>query len=249
MTSEARPEFGDAGRELIDLAAVYALDAVSESERRDIESRLVAADPEVAAMFEREARAIRETMATVSASTAAEPSAHLRRRLLDAVAAESDSFTAPVPLAARRNRRRNFLLAAAAAVVIAIGGITVASRLSQNEAPPTSAQVFAAHDVRTSSGAIEGGGTATVVYSKDVGAGVLVMNNVKPPVGGTVYQMWLLGPQGPESAGIMDSAAVAPSTTAVLEGLSQSTALGFSVEPPGGSTKPTGQIFAELPLS
>ncbi|MDV3208129.1 MAG: anti-sigma factor, partial [Rhodococcus ruber] len=111
----------------------------------------------------------------------------------------------------------------------------------------TSEQVFAAEDVRTTSGEIEGGGVATVVYSKEADAGVLVMNNVTPPAEGSVYQMWLMTPEGPESAGIMDAEAVAPSTTAVLEGVGHSTALAFSVEPPGGSTQPT-QIFAQLPL-
>ena len=50
-------------------------------------------------------------------------------------------------------------------------------------------------------------------------AGVLVMNNVPPPSQGTVYQMWLLGANGPTSAGTMDTAAVAPSTTATLPNL------------------------------
>ncbi|MBH0120427.1 anti-sigma factor [Rhodococcus sp. CX] len=114
--------------------------------------------------------------------------------------------------------------------------------------PPTSAQILAADDVRTTSGSIEGGGTATVVYSKEVDAGVLVMNNVTPPSEGTVYQMWLISPEGMTSAGTMTPDDVAPSTTAVLDDLSGATALGFSVEPTGGSTQPSS-IFAELPLT
>lgn len=246
MRSEARPGFGDADRELIDLAVVYALDAVSDAERRDIESRVAGADPEVAAAFDRETAAVRETMALMSAATATEPPARLRERLLDAVAAESAPPAAPVSLDERRNRRRNFLLSAAAAILVAVGGFAVVTQL-QDETATTSEQVFAAEDVRTTSGEIEGGGVATVVYSKEADAGVLVMNNVAPPAEGSVYQMWLITPAGPESAGIMDAEAVAPSTTAVLEGVGHSTALAFSVEPPGGSTQPT-QIFAQLPL-
>lgn len=78
MRSEARPGFGDADRELIDLAVVYALDAVSDAERRDIESRVAGADPEVAAAFDRETAAVRETMALMSAATATEPPARLK---------------------------------------------------------------------------------------------------------------------------------------------------------------------------
>jgi anti-sigma-K factor RskA len=109
--------------------------------------------------------------------------------------------------------------------------------------------VFAAPDVRSVSGEIPGGGTATLVFSEDEDAGVLVMNNVPPPQQGTVYQMWLLGEGDPKSAGTMDAKAVAPSTTAVLPDLGNSTALTFTVEPGGGSEQPTGAIFAELPLT
>jgi anti-sigma-K factor RskA len=41
---------------------------------------------------------------------------------------------------------------------------------------------------------------------------------------------------------------VAPSTTAVLPDLGNSKALKFTVEPGSGSTQPTGQVVAELPL-
>jgi anti-sigma-K factor RskA len=74
------------------------------------------------------------------------------------------------------------------------------------------------------------------------------MNNVTPPQPGTVYQLWLIGDNGPQSAGTMDAKAVAPSTTAVLPDLGSSKMLAFTVEPPGGSAKPTSQPFAKLPL-
>ena len=78
---------------------------------------------------------------------------------------------------------------------------------------------------------------------------MLVMNNVPPPAPGTVYQMWLIDDAGPHSAGTMDTKAVAPSTTAVLPDLGDSTTLAFTVEPGSGSAQPTTPIFAELPLS
>jgi anti-sigma-K factor RskA len=87
------------------------------------------------------------------------------------------------------------------------------------------------------------------MFSRERNAGMLVMNNVAPPKPGTVYQMWLVGAQGPKSAGIMDAAAVAPSTTAVLPDLGDSKTLAFTVEPSGGSTSPTTPIFAALPLA
>ena len=103
--------------------------------------------------------------------------------------------------------------------------------------------------MRTVSGAMPAGGPATVFYSHEKNAGVLVMNNVPPPSSGTVYQMWLMGDNGPKLAGTMDARSVAPSTTAVILDIGKSNALAFSVEPSPGSTRPTGPVIAELPLT
>ncbi|MEU5841161.1 anti-sigma factor [Rhodococcus sp. NPDC047139] len=258
----------DSSRDLLDMAPVLALDAVTPRERQEISGLLADADPEVAARFTAEVREIHETLAAMSVGTATEPPAELRVRLLDLVRAElsaksptedrgapdtthpaqDDAVPPPISLdERRRGRRRNFLLAAAAAVIIAIGGIAVAGQWGPQSTPATSERVFAAEDVQTSSGVLDGGGTATVVFSKEEDAGVLVMNNVAPPAEGSVYQMWLIGPEGMQPAGTMTPEDVAPSTTAVLENISDATALGFSVEPASGSTQPTA-IFAELPL-
>jgi hypothetical protein len=70
--------------ELLELATPYALDAVSDSERAAIETRVAQASAAVAA-FDDEVRLIRETMAAGSASTPVEPPAALRGRLLASV--------------------------------------------------------------------------------------------------------------------------------------------------------------------
>ena len=225
--------------ELLDLATPYALHAIPDAERASIERLVAAAPAPVAEAFRDEVRAVRETMAAVSAATPVEPPPALRDRLLAAVGNKP----------ARHFPWRTTLLASAAAVVIGLGALSAGLALRPAKPPSTAEQVFAAPDVRTISGAIPTGGTATVVYSHQKNAGVLVMNNVEPPAAGTVYQMWLLGDQGPRSAGTMDAKAVAPSTTAVLADLGNSNALAFTVEPGSGSTKPTGQMVAELPLS
>ncbi len=231
--------------DLIALATPYALHALTDSELSDVERQLAAAPPEVAAAFAAEVRAVHETMAVVSAATAVEPPAPLRDRLLAAV---SDD---PVrQLSTKRAMRwRTTILAAAAVLAIGLGALGVGIALRPPPATSTAEQVFAAADVRTVSGPIPSGGTATLVFSHEKDAGVLVMNNVPPPEPGTVYQMWLLGEGSPKSAGTMDAKAVAPSTTAVLPDLGTSRALAFTVEPGSGSEQPTGAVFAELPLA
>jgi anti-sigma-K factor RskA len=224
--------------ELLDLATPYALHAVSDAERATIDRQLAAAPPAVAEAFREEVRAVRETMTTVSAATAAEPPTHLRAAVLAAV--QSD--------VGRRSRWRTALLAAAAAIVVGVAAFGAGIALRPSPTPSMTQQIMAASDVRTVSGQL-GGGTATVVFSRGMNAGVLIMNNVPPPSPGTVYQMWLIGDKGPTSAGTMDTAAVAPSTTDTLTDLGHSSALAFTVEPGNGSPQPTGKILAKLSLT
>ena len=146
-------------------------------------------------------------------------------------------------------RWRTTILAAAAVLAIGLGALGVGIAMRPAPTVSTAEQIFAAPDVRTVSGPIPGGGTATLVFSHDKDAGVLVMNNVPPPKPDTVYQMWLVGEGSPRSAGTMDAKAVAPSTTAVLPDLGTSRALAFTVEPGSGSEQPTTPVFAELPLA
>jgi hypothetical protein len=238
--------------DMMALATPYALHAVSESERADIERWLATAAPEVAQAFHDEVRAVQETMAVLSASTAIEPPQQLRDRVLNEVVGDN---VRQLPSRAARwraggtSRLRGTVLAAAAALVIGLGALGVGLALRPAATPSIADQVFTAADVRTVSDDIPSGGTATVVFSREKNAGVLVMNNVEPPAPGTVYQMWLLRDSGPESAGTMDAEEVAPSTTAVLPDLGDSQALAFTVEPGDGSEQPTTPIFAELPLT
>jgi hypothetical protein len=228
--------------ELLELATPYALHAMSDEERANIDRRLAAAPSPVAAAFDAEVRAVRETMAVVSAATAAEPPAHLKRATLALVEPAK-------PDASRQSRWRTTILASVAAAIVAgLTAVGVGVLMRPSATQTVAEQVLAAPDVRTVSRPLANG-TATVMFSRDRNAGVLVMNNVPPPSPGTVYQMWLLGAQGPTSAGTMGTAAVAPSTTATLTNLGSSTALAFTVEPGTGSPQPTSAILAELPLS
>lgn len=239
--------------DLMTMATPYALHAVTPDEQAQIERLLADSPPLVARAFHEEVRAVRETMAMVSSSTAVEPPQHLRGQLLAAVEGTAQVPSAPVSStagpSAAKSRWRTLVLAAAAAVVVGLGALGVGMALRPEPQVSAAEQIFAAPDVRTVSGEIPTGGTATVVFSRERNAGVLVMNGVAPPEKGYVYQMWLVGPEGADSAGTMDQEAVAPSTTAVLPDLGDSKALAFTLEPGTGSTQPTGPAFAELPLA
>ena len=224
---------------LIELATSYALHAVSDEERVDIDRQVAAAPASGATAFAEEVRAVRETMAVVSAATAVEPPAQLRSAVL-ALAGSS--------LPQRQRRwRTTALVSVAAAIVAGLTAFGLQTLLRPAPSQSVAEQIIAAPDVRTVSRPLANG-TATVVFSHDRNAGVLVMNNVPPPTPGTVYQMWLIGANGPTSAGTMSTAAVSPSTTATLTNIGASTALAFTVEPGAGSPQPTSPILATLPL-
>lgn len=246
--------------DLLDLAAVYALHAVDDRELRDIDAQVADADPSVREQFYAIVRDVRESMARLSSSTAVQPPSTLRTRILaniEAIAHDGPDLVSPlvVSLDARRAARaprRKFLYAAAAAaaaVVLSIGGVVIGQQIVSPQVS-VQEQILASPDVRTVAAEIPGGGVATVIYSRSANAGVLVMNNVTPPSAGTVYQMWLVDEEDHQtSAGIMAPDDVAPSTTAVLPNLGRNTTLGFTVEPPGGSAQPTGDMFAAIILS
>ena len=224
--------------DLLELATPYALNAISDTERAAIDRQLATAPAAVAEAFRAEVRAVGEAMAMVSAATAADPPARLRDTVL----------AAAQPSTSRQSRWRTAILAAAAAIVVGLAAFGAGIALRPAPKPTMAEQIMAAPDVRTVSGQLAGG-TATVLFSRGMNAGVLVMNNVPPPSEGTVYQMWLVGDKGPTSAGTMNTAAVTPSTTDMLTDLGHSSALAFTVEPGNGSPQPTGKILAKLSLT
>ncbi|PTR31502.1 anti-sigma-K factor rskA [Rhodococcus sp. OK519] len=231
--------------DLIEWAHAYALHALDDDERHALDSKLADADDDTRAQFDTAVRLARETMAAASSLVAVTPPSSLRRDLLRQVSGDE--------LAQRRNGKRRWQIAmtsVAAAIVILVGGVVIGRQVTEAPpAPSVTAQILDSPDMQSSSTAIPGGGTATAMYSKDTNAAMLVMNGVAPPQPDTVYQMWLVRGSEPVPAGTMAPDQVAPTTTAVLEGLDGATKLGFTVEPPGGSTYPTGTMFAAIPLT
>lgn len=223
--------------ELLELATPYALDAVSDADRADIDRRVAAAPSAVAAAFNDEVRAVRETMAVVSASTVAEPPVRLREAILTSVK----------PDTRHRSSWRAKAFATAATIAIGLAGFGLGAMTRPQPTQTVAEKVMSAPDMKSVSRPL-GTGQATVLFSRDRNAGVLVMNNVAPPSPGTVYQMWLIGENGPKSAGTMGPGAVQSTTMATLSNLDTCRMLAFTVEPGSGSPKPTSPILAELPL-
>ncbi|WP_426996384.1 anti-sigma factor [Pseudarthrobacter sp. N5] len=251
-----------AGR-AVELAEVYAVDALSDSERTAIEQYVAAAPPAERESFNERVRQARETLAT-SFAVEEEPPAGLFDRIVSQLPAPApqlvdsvDSTLPAVPddLAAARRKRderrrpagiRNWLVGVAAAAVIALGGVGIGAYVADQNDPLN--QVIRADDAREAIVDVTGGGTATVLVSSSRDAVVVRMNGVPAPPTGKVYQMWLIPRDGsaPVSQGLMDAAAL--SKPALVKNIASAAALGITVEPLGGSTFPTLPTVAAAPL-
>jgi anti-sigma-K factor RskA len=243
----------DDDAELLELAYPYALDAVSESERRSIVERLTATSAATAEAFARIVADTRETMAIVTAVDALEPPADLERRIFAAIDEHPRASKDPsVQRAVRRRRLVRAAAAVAAVVIIGLGIAAVTGRFPWTSPPsggPTVAQVLAASDVHTVTAAVAGG-QVRIASSAHLNAAVVTMTDVPPPPAGHVYQLWLTPENGaPRSAGTMGPTSMPPPEGTVVGPLDAATTAGITVETGTGSTQPTGPRVATIPLT
>lgn len=263
--SSRRPDLSDdavaadlaAGR-AVDLAELYALDAVSDAERSAIDEYFSSAPEAERSSFIERVRQARETLAATFTAEE-EPPVELFERIVSQLPSQ------PAPqakegidgddLSALRQRReerrrpaaaRRWLAGVAAAAVMALGGVGVGAYIADQNDPLN--QVVRADDVREASVDVYGGGTATLLISPSKDAAVVKMNGVPAPPAGKVYQMWLIPKDGsaPVSQGLMDEAAL--SKPAVVKGIASASSLGITVEPLGGSAVPTLPTVADAAL-
>jgi len=240
--------------DLLDLAYPYALDAVSETERREIVGRLGSADSATVHAFRRIVADTHETMSRVGYRDTLAPPRRLRVNVLAAVD-DGDSKDTGDELAGRRAQRSRFtlprvLLAAAAAVLI-VFGIAVATGQFTDHTPsaPSVAQVMSSPDRRTVVADVAGG-TITVAASAQSNALVVSMTNIPPPPPGHVYQMWFMQPdREPRLAGTMGATTMPPPGGEVIPKLDTATSVTVTVEPGAGSSRPTWQPVITVGLT
>ena len=143
--------------------------------------------------------------------------------------------------------KRAAALAAAASVAAAVAlGITQASTQHQVETTRASdaaiARVVSAPDARIETSRTKAGGNVTVVASATLREAVVTASGMASPPPGRVYQVWVMSPSGARSAGLMDGARTLLASTVV-----PGDRIGITVEPSGGTTRPTTTPVAVLP--
>ncbi|MFG1975496.1 anti-sigma factor domain-containing protein [Nonomuraea fuscirosea] len=157
----------------------------------------------------------------------------------------------PVP-ARRRTRVMAALTAVCAAAAVALGVVAFDARRDLEEAATRNERlvaVLAAPDAETLRRPIAAGGTGTIVVSRDAG-GVLFTSSGLPELPATkAYELWLMDPRGPRPAGLLHRGADGTTAPLVLVALKRDDRVALTVEPAGGSDRPTTRpiLLAELP--
>jgi anti-sigma factor RsiW len=223
------------------LTGSYVLDAISETEREEFERHL-----QFCPTCDAEVRGLRETAARLALACAVNPPARMEQQVL---AGTYRTRQLP-PLAARRPGRvlhfprRLAILAAAASVAAALAlGITQLTAQHQlDQARATAiARVVTASDAHVDT-ARAAGGNVTVVTSVALHEAVVSTSGMASLPSGRVYQVWVMSPSGARSAGLMQGSSLLAS--AVRPG----DQIGITVEPAGGTTRPTTSPVAVIPV-
>ena len=245
------------------LTGAYALDAVSDVEREQLEEYLLSSQATRTEVTELKDTAVLLGLATAPVA----PSADLKARLMAQIAvtpqhapvaepvAEApivDGFVAtptptPTELKARErwfSRTAVSIVAAAAAVAVLIGGgFVVANTLSSTSQTPPQAsgveKIQAADDARQDTADIATGGTATVVWSYELGQAAIIADGMEALTDEQVYELWYINESGPRPAGLF-TVDESGTISKVLDGdMQPGDVIGVTIEPKGGSELPT----------
>jgi anti-sigma-K factor RskA len=233
------------GHDLHTLTGAYVLDAVEPADQARFERHLRRCKP-----CGHEVRGLAETATGLAMAVAMQPPPRVKERVLTAAA-----VTRQLPPATEHHGRvRPALrqawiprLAMAAAVVslavaIAIGAVGLATRgeldraRAQNQAI---AAVLAAPDARIVTQATAVGGTATVVVSRAEQKIIFTAAGLPPLPAAKVYELWLIGPPQIRKAGLLPAPSAGKTPPLLASGLVAGDKIGVTVEPAGGTSKPT----------
>ncbi|MFI5842847.1 anti-sigma factor domain-containing protein [Catenuloplanes sp. NPDC051500] len=243
------------------LVGAYVLDAVDDIERAAFERHLGTCKACSAEVDE-----FRETTARLADATWSVPPPRLRHDVLTRIAVTRQVMPRHAPVERRRPVWGRRLLAAAAAVALAAGTgaavfayqddrlrdqqvVAEAARAELEAARAEDARIQAvltAPDALMRTADVAGGGHVTVVVSRSRDAGVVLMAEGAPPGAGKTYQLWLVNGTTPVSAGVMPAGVTTGAQ--LISSVRDTDMLALTIEPAGGSKKPTIPIKAQVPL-
>ncbi len=249
------------------LVGAYVMDAVPEPDRAAFERHL-----EGCPACREEVRGLREATARLASASAIEPRSELREQTLQAAARLRQMpplVAAQEPGTGRRARltRRlklpvrgglNVLTAAAVVLAVVFAGAAIGlglhfgsmqNRLSAAEQRDHAiAAVLTAKDAVMHTADVTTGGTATVVMSHREHSLVFIASKLSALPASRGYELWLMGPSGDRSAGMLPPERGGMSGPMVVSGLRAGDRVGLTVEPAGGSRQPTTALIVLIGL-
>lgn len=240
------------------LTGSYALDALTETERAEVEQHL-ARCPACA----EEVRGLREAATRLAMAATVSPPPGMRARVLAAAPrarqlpppgwnplAVAGQRTRWRPRASRAGLAAAVVTLAAAVAFLLVTQLSTSRQLRQAQASNGAiAAVLAAPDARIESVPGTTGGTVTAVMSLRQREAVVTAD--LPVLAGTrVYQLWVMTAAGSaRSAGLLASNRPGTPPTLLADGVLPGDRLGVTVEPAGGTAQPTTTPVVVMPVT
>jgi anti-sigma-K factor RskA len=242
------------------LTGSYALDALTDGEQADFEQHL-ARCPSCA----EEVTGLRETAARLALATAVAPPPELRSRVLTAALRTRQLSPPGRSRQARAGQRHGLrrlstaragltagvLTLAAAVAFLLVTQLSTNSQLQQARASNGAiAAVLAAPDARIESVSATVGGTVTAVMSLRDGEAVVTTADIPSLPQARVYQLWVMTASGAaRSAGLLTLTSTGSAVPVLASGVLPGDQLGITVEPAGGTAKPTTTPVVIMPVT
>ena len=240
------------------LTGAYAVDALDDLERARFEQHLSGCEDCRAEVAE-----LRETAALLAETVATPPPASLRDSVLAGIsqirplppelpAASPVDTPAGAPgtgaPAGAVRRWMPLLVAAALAVLVGVGAMIVAPWADDEPRLTAAEQVLRAADAEHVFLDLGEAGRATVTRSKSQDRAVITTEDMVSAPEGKAYELWFQTPEDDMvPAGMMPDRA---DQTVVLDGpAAEAIAVGITIEPEGGSDKPSGEPIALFDLT
>jgi anti-sigma-K factor RskA len=250
------------------LAGAYALDAVPDGDRARFERHLGRCEA-----CAQEIRGLREAIARLGASAAVRPRAELKQQALRAIAQTrqlpplSGDAAAGLrgwpgrPAGARvlsRLRQRPWLPRVASAlaagflvIAVAMGVLAVGAQhqvdLDQVHGHAIAA-VLNAPDAIMLTARVTTGGTAAVLESRHEHSLVFTASRLRALPADRGYELWLMSPGRARPAGMLPRPRAGMIGPMVVSGLAAGERIGLTVEPAGGSARPTSASLLSIGL-
>ncbi|GAA4911147.1 anti-sigma factor domain-containing protein [Nesterenkonia rhizosphaerae] len=237
---------------LVELAELYALDAVDDAERALLDEKALTADAREAQQWDTRVLAARRTLAEIFAAHPVVPPSHLLDEVLQSVGDQEvgvglvEGISTHTEETEKRTPVMKKWMFIAGFLLVLLVGIVVIYRVTSG----VDVQSLAENDQNAVvvEDSLADGGQMRAVVSEAENVAWLEFSGVPDLAEDATYQVWLLPHTGgqPSSVGNFDADELEDGVD--VRGISQYRQLQISVESIRGQERPTGAVVADLPL-